>query len=68
VGRMSDSGWVFVQRMLVVHTKVFDEGEFAERKAWWRSSQTFRPRQNVCTVEQFILLVRYESRGEKVCE
>jgi hypothetical protein len=32
VGRISDSGWVVFQRMSVVHTKVFDEGELLKER------------------------------------
>jgi hypothetical protein len=43
VGRISDSGWVVVQRMPVVHTEMLDEGEFVEGKTQRRSSRTLRP-------------------------
>jgi hypothetical protein len=33
VSQISDSGWVDVQGMPVVNTKVFDEGKFIEGKA-----------------------------------
>jgi hypothetical protein len=43
VGQISDLGWVVVQRVPVVHTKMLDEGELDEGKAQRRSSQTLWP-------------------------
>ena len=44
MARLFDSGWYAIQRQLVMHSKVFHEGEFDQGEAQWGDGRTFLTR------------------------